>query len=259
MMTGIKCKELTYTVVNPLTIRITGGTNSITPVRNVEDDIIELTTEDGISYKTGLTLVHKKRPYKINIIEQGITRKIIYYDLKIAERTKSSIFILPMLGTHKTLFLYDSLLLNAFIGIHETGDCIVLVYRFSMDPIFMKFEQALKQFSNFKETIDIDPHHVVFVFAVPKRHQVNYQKFVEGEYSKMSNDYKIQILDFHDLDLGGPIGQILFKNPKRKLQLEELLDVELEDDSELYSIMTPETEHFDPNYYFGEPLNINLL
>ena len=95
-MTGIKCKELTYTVVDPLTIRITGGTNSITPVRNTENDIIELTTEDGLSYKAGMTLAHKKRPYKINIIEQGITKKIVYYDLKIANRTKSSIFILPM-------------------------------------------------------------------------------------------------------------------------------------------------------------------
>lgn len=258
-MTGIKCKELTYTVVDPLTIRITGGTNSITPIRDAENDILELTTEDGISYKKGLNLVHKKRPYKINIIEQGITRKIVYYDLKIAERTKSSIFIMPMLGSHKTLFMYESLLLNAFIGIQDTGDCIVLVYRFSMDPIFMKFEQALKQFSNFKEMIDIDPHHVIFVFNVPERHQVDYQKFVAGEYSKMSNDYKIQILDFHDLELGGAIGQILFKSPKRKLQLEQLLAVELEDDSELYSIMSPEIEHFDPNYYFGEPLKMNLL
>ena len=51
------------------------------------------------------------------------------------------------------------------------------------------------------------------------------------------------------MNIDGQIGQILFKSEKRKLRLETKLGCQLDDDAELYSIIDPKFETFNPNYY----------
>ena len=89
----------------------------------------------------------------------------------------------------------------------------------------------------------------MFVFDIPKKHKTNYKKFCSGKYSKLSKTYKIDILDFHDLEVDGEVGQILFQSPKRKQIMEEKLGVILDEDSELLSIMEKEKETFDFETY----------
>ena len=102
--------------------------------------------------------------YKINHIKKVIQKDTLFYDLSTAKRTKSSTFIVPMLGGERRLFLWNKLFMNAFVGIEDTKDCIALLYKFSMDPIFLKFEKALQKFRYFREKIDVDSYHVLFLF-----------------------------------------------------------------------------------------------
>ena len=92
----------------------------------------------------------------------------------MAKRTKSSIFVLPMLGGNKNLFFWDRLFVNAFLETPEEKDCIALLYRWSSDPLFIKFEKALSKFKDFRKKYDPSPYYVLFVFNVPKNNKRNY-------------------------------------------------------------------------------------
>ena len=98
----MKCKELVYTPLNALTFRITGGTKSLTP-HKIDGVIYSLEGPDGIILSVDNTTEIKKIKYKVNFIERTIVGKTIYYDVHMAKRTKSSIFIMPMLGGNKNL------------------------------------------------------------------------------------------------------------------------------------------------------------
>ena len=245
---AVKCKETIFSPINSLSFRISGGTTSIVP-HYIEDTIVSLEMPEDYTIALGDKLKIKKKPYKVNIIEKHQQGKTLYYDLKIAERTKTSLFILPMLGGTKKLFMYNSLFMNAFIGDHEFENHIVLLYRWSQDPLFMKFEQALTTFKTFVKRYDPDPYHVVFVFTIPSRHKANYKRFLKSKYSLLNDIYKLKILEFHGMEIDGALGQILFRSEERKLQLEEKLDAALPEDSELLSLIDPKIENLDVNHY----------
>lgn len=244
---AVKCKELVYTPLNAITFRITGGTKSLTP-HKIDKKICSLEGPDGILFSVGTTTEIKKIKYKVNFIEKIIVGKTIYYDVHMAKRTKSSIFVMPMLGGNKNLFFWDRLFVNAFIETSEEKNCISLLYRWSSDPLFIKFEKALSKFKDFRKKYDPDPYYVLFVFDIPKNNKRNYKLFKEGKYSKLSKLYKLSILDFHDLEMDSEVAQILFQSPKRKKVMEDKLGVTLEDNSELLSIIN-EDEIFDLTKY----------
>lgn len=244
----MKCKELIYTPINALSFRITGGTDLLTP--NKKNNIIEsLESPDGTIFSLGLTLEIKKRKYKVNLIEETIINKTKYYTISIAKRTKSSIFIMPMLTGNRNLFFWNRLFVNCFIATEEEKDCIALLYRWSSDPLYLKFEKALSKFSYFRRRYDPSPNYVMFIFDVPKKQVRNYNKFIKGKYSKFSKSYKIDILDFHDADIEDEIGQILCKSDKRRRAMENRLDTILPEDSELLSIIDVKNETYNSETY----------
>jgi len=245
---AVKCDELIYTPVDALSFRVSGNTHTLTP--NIENNIIQsLEGHDGEIFTLGTTVEIKKRKYKVNIIEEFASTRGVYYIISIAKRTKSSTFLLPMLGGHRELYFFNSLLLNCFIQTEEDKDCIALLYRWSSDPLYIKFEKALTKFRSFRRRYDPSSNCVMFVFDIPKKHIRNYNKFISGQYSKLSKSYKFTLLEFHDKDLQDTIGQILFKSEKRKNTLEEKLGEELPETSELLSIIDADKETYNSETY----------
>ena len=245
---AVKCNTLTYTPIDALSFRITGDTNALTP--NKENGIIQsLEGPDGLMFPLGLTVEIKRRKYKVNIIEEFRKETKKHYIISIAKRTKSSTFLIPMLGGHRDLYFWNNLFLNCFIATDQDSNCIALLYRWSSDPLYVKFEKALSKFSSFRRRYDPTPDCVMFVFNVPKKHTNNYKKFITGKYSKLSESYKFNLLEFHDKDLRDTIGQVLFKTKKRKKILENKLGTILPDTSELLSIIDIEKETYNPKIY----------
>ena len=170
---AVKCKELLYTPIDALSFRITGGTHLLTT--NKENNIItSINDPEGKLLSLGMTIEIKKRKYKINIIEEIIVNTTRYYRLYIAKRTKSSTFITPMLSGNKDLYFWNNLFVNAFIKTEEDNDCIALLYRWSSNPLYIRFEKALSQFNNFRRRYDPNSDYVMFVFDVPKKYIRNY-------------------------------------------------------------------------------------
>ena len=144
-MKPVKCDVSTFTPISPTTVRISGGTNNIRPYYYGKD-IVSLEMPDESVISTGEIITVKNKEYKINIIRRSTKRKVIYYDLKVAEKNKSAIFVTPMLGGTRKLWMYDQLLINTFIGVKGyTSKHIVLLYRKSEDPLFIKFIQTIQR------------------------------------------------------------------------------------------------------------------
>ena len=247
---AVKCKELIYTPISPLTFRISGGTKVLIAHKNSEGNIKALEGPEGLNLTVGLRTKIKKLKYKINIIEEVWTNSTLSYDLHIDRRTKSSIFLLPMFGGTRNLFMWNQLFMNCFLIKEEEKHYMQLLYRFSGDPLFLKFEQTLTKFKSFVRKEDPDDGFVLFTFRIPNRQQKNYEKFIKGQYSKFSKLYKMSLLEFHDYDVEGLIGQVIFKSKSRKVELEIKLGCSLPEGSELLSIVDREKETFNPEKYF---------
>ena len=72
----------------------------------------------------------------------------------------------------------------------------------------------------------------------------------------MDDVYKLKILDFHDMDIDQALGQILFKSEERRLTLEAKLDAEIDQQSELLSVLDMEKETLNLKYYLNEKKEI---
>jgi len=245
---AVKCKELIYTPINALSFRITGGVKTLIP-HKVGNQIHSLEGPKGLNISLNLTIEIKRVKYKVNIIEKVITGNIMYYKISMARRTKSSTFIMPMLSGNRDLYFWNRLFINCFIATEEDKNCIALLYRWSSDPLYIKFQKALSKFSIFKRKYCPSSGYEMFIFDVPKQHLRNYKKFLKGEYSKLSNSYKKSLLHFHDVEVRDEIGQILYKDSRRRKALESKLDINLPEESELLSIIDIENETHNPEIY----------
>tara|TARA_R110000822_G_scaffold161822_11_gene302182 strand:- start:638 stop:1381 length:744 start_codon:yes stop_codon:yes gene_type:complete len=245
---AVKCDQLIYSPVNALTFEITGGTKILVP-HKVNGEIQSLEDANGIIFSVGQVPTIKHFKYNINFIEQKITNGVVSYQLSMAKRTKASTFVMPMLGGTRRLFFWSRLFLNCFIKTKDDGHCIALLYRWSGDPLFLKFEKALAQFRDFRKTYDPSTNTVLFIFNIPKRTKDDFTNFLEGKYSKFSEQYKLDILRFHNIDDDGEVGQILWKDPARRVIMEEKLGCQIDLDSELLSIIDEEKETFNIENY----------
>ena len=245
----VQCDNLIYTPVNALTFRISGNTECLKPVKK-DGVIVALEGPNDLNITLGLTVPIKKTKYKINIIEQvGNPLKKLHYDISMAKRTKSTTFIMPMLFGSRKLYFWNTFFVNCFIATPEDKDCIALLYRWSADTRYIKFEKILKEFKCFRRRYDPSPNYVMFVFDIPNGFKREYRAFMLGKYSKFSREYKLDILDFHGADINDEVGQIIFKSDKRRELLEKRLNAQLPKESELLSIIDIEAETYNPDIY----------
>ena len=244
---AVKCSKLIYTPNNALSLNVTGGTKNLIPRLN-DGKIVSLESPTH-NIKVGLTLEVQRQKYKVNLIEAKIINGKTMYVLSTAKRTKASTFLLPMLYGSRVTFFWDKLFMNCFIATETDSYCIALLYRWSGDPRFIEFEKTLSEFPNFRKTYDPDTQTVMFIFDIPHKHEDNYRTLLSGGYSKLSPDYKKDILLFHGLTPQSEIGQILYKDEKRRQRLSFKLGVQLNKDAELLSIIDYEQETFNSEIY----------
>tara|TARA_R110000737_G_scaffold137015_2_gene167903 strand:+ start:1252 stop:2031 length:780 start_codon:yes stop_codon:yes gene_type:complete len=203
-----------------------------------------------ISVGNTITVGEKSR-FKINIIVEykNTDGSISHYDLLVAATNTSSIMVLPLLGGNRALFMWDQMFVNAFVATEDNTNCIALLYKYSAQPLFVKFEAALCSFRTFVKRIDPDPYHVLFIFDIPKDAKSSYEYIKNGQYSLIDDKWKFKILQFHGFDAHGHTGQILFQAPTLRKTLEEQLQVVLTEDAELYDKLDITKETYNPEYY----------
>jgi len=254
--TMVTCGKLVMTPVNGRTVRLTGDLTKCE--KEGTPDITKLTYDNGdceVVIQLGEQVYPRpKSPYKVNIIKPGtVGSRLISYELMVALSTNSSIFVFPFLTGNRKLYMWDTLFVNAFIGTPEHENCICLLYRYSGESQFVKFESALRSFRHFRDQYEPDTYHTMFVFDVPDNAKASYEHYINGRYSEIDDLWKLKILEFHDFDIDGQVGKILFQSESLRKELEQKLDVVLPPDSELHDRPNLEKEIFDPEYYALRP------
>ena len=238
-------------VVNQRVVRLSGDIGQFTPILNEEQEIIALQGSE-LSYNIGQIIKPRARyPFKINHIMKVSSNYGVpsAYDLVYAKQNLSSIFAAPLLGGKRDLFLWDKNFINAFIATQDETDIIAMLYRFSGEPLFLKFEAALCSFRTFKYKLDTDPYHVLFVFDVPESSQSSYEHLVNSRYSEMDDLIKLKILEYHGFNMDGQTAKVLFKSASLKEELENKLDCIIPKENELHSALDMGQEVFNPDYY----------
>jgi len=165
--------------------------------------------------------------YIVNLIEDWDDM----FHIIEAPITKTTQFILPMLGKSFSYFDINGNLYNSYIS--KSYSYLYLVYKFSKDSNYLDLEERLENHSGFIEKMDPNSSLVVFKFEIPKKYWEEVKLVMKGKYSKLSTITKNLILSFHNLGINSRTYKTLFRDKKFKELLETELECDLPDDAEL--------------------------
>ncbi len=170
---------------------------------------------------------------------------------------KSKIYLLPLfINTLKINKEFISQIQNTYLihNSHLTDKHIGIVFKPSIlkNPKYINDIQNLILNDSFVQ-IDRNPDEILYLFEFPEKYFPEYFKFVKGKYSQFSRKSKeiilrfwteTQIVDRESINELIHVKQVLFKDEKLRLQLEETLDVKIEKGVELGSIVNLDNEKF---------------
>jgi hypothetical protein len=147
-------------------------------------------------------------------------------------------FGIPLIGLHKGHFKH--FLVNAFLGDKRLGSSeydrnhIFVLLKFEDSKAFQNVETFLESLGHFKASYDVlNGTYIMYVFRVFPEMQEDYEHFIAGRYSKLSEDYR-SLLKLH-VNSHAKVMGILNKDPLLKQQIEERIGSYI-GDQEIYSI-----------------------
>lgn len=177
----------------------------------------------------------------------------------VETKTKSTTYLLPMLGRNKSEFIGASFPQNQFVNCFFADKCfpelegkILLLYRFSGNRDYVKFEENLQSYPTFSHMYEPDKFHTMYVFDVPEKFTNEYKLFKEGKYSLFSREYKHHIKNFFGFPDPDPTGgghsnaimQVLYREEARYQALEKELSIKIPRSQEASSIPDPDVESY---------------
>lgn len=170
--------------------------------------------------------------------------------------TKSSFYVRSMLGYSFQFYGVDYH--NTYIGGDNQKDVLYLTFRKPLeDPEgFHKVLHTLsldEYYIGFKESKD----WFIIKMYVPMQYISDFYKFLDGKYSKLSEDYKENLLALvGEFDrtkiLYNKTKLALYPNKEARKKLEEVLNVTLEKDAEIASIPNLDVERYNDSYFRKE-------
>jgi len=243
VLTTEKNVSVIITEENPRTIHVSPA-HADYEVLDSEGNIESINYGGEYKIHKNKTINLNKTKYKLTNIKKikATANKPAYYKLITNNGlTKTFNFIMPLLGDNRAFFKFSTQFVNAFIGYEpygDYGDSIYLLYRFSGQLDYIKFEEQLMEHPWYKETVDVDKYQVLYQFDIPEEHKKDVNLLIKGKYSSVSVSTKERILRFHNSRETSTLGQILSKSPIRKESLEKdlLLDTPIPEDVDLYSV-----------------------
>lgn len=158
--------------------------------------------------------------------------------------TKSTTFIRPMLG-YDVLF-YGDTHCNCYLNLNGVNEGFNLVFNKERLKLY---DYIIKEFSKhplLRNTYDLKDY-MIFEFDIPDQYIEDFYLFIDGKYSKMSDDYKEEILALHmsNPKIYEKLEVILYPSKKDIKKLAEFLDVELPKDAEVFDKIDLKKELFD--------------
>lgn len=230
---------------DPLTL-VVNGTSTATVT--ADGQLTEVTVPPHPAFVAGRSVVSYgkfEELYPVNIIRETKDG----FELSVAKRTKTSFFILPMLGGMRKNWAWDTNLVNAFMGTGERHGQISLLFRFMGTRDFAQFEEMVKAHEAYAGSEDPSGKSVLHHFNLDTEQLYDLDRFIAGQYSKMTAQHKRRILSFHNQGPGSDLESILFLNEERRLWMQTTLGVSIPEGAELHSVPEMAQETYNRNIY----------
>jgi len=206
------------------------NSNDIILKRGEDYEIITIIIEDVYILKVGDTIKVNDINYKINKIRQD-DRNIFYL---IQERaTKTSQFIMPILGYNYEYFDFKETFYNSYIS--SNYHSIYLVYKFSSSQEYLQLEERLQKHPKFVSIIDPDPSIVVFEFELDENYWKDIDNIIEGRYSNISPTLKTKICLFHKFDVNSKTFKVLYRVKTLRQEMNNIYNFDIPSDIDLMS------------------------
>lgn len=166
-------------------------------------------------------------------------------------KTKSTVFIRCMLGYNPSF--YGQCFHDTYITIEPNS--IVLVFNKPNSAkeleISSKIYDILKNNKNFIEFFETDFYDII-KFEVPEKYKQDFETYIQGSYSKLSEGYKTALLGLYTQfsEIRTDLYHILYPTDReRKLYIEDKFDVKASPDAEILSIIDLEEEIYDEDKF----------
>lgn len=158
--------------------------------------------------------------------------------------TNTSNFLLPLLG--KTIDYYKSYVVECFLKI-ENSDIqpyeIYVVVTGYRTVHFENFLKTLREFTSYRGEFYLHGgEYTILLFEIPDKFKLEYDLFLQGKYSKFSEEAKALIIPGRKQ--GNCIADILNKGIKLRKTWEEMLHMNIPSYCELWSKYDLEKETF---------------
>lgn len=168
--------------------------------------------------------------------------------------------------------MFKPLIENVFLSDEsrpELHKCIFVLYRFSGEQGFLKWEETIKKHPLFVDKYDPDKKHVMLVMKLPPEHYLDYINFKESKYSNLNSSYKQKILTYHRVGKEHPLYHILHRTEEGYRALERDVGQPVDRGTEIgtlvdikglerYSKELHHTEVITPNEDFHTPKPFNF-
>lgn len=166
-------------------------------------------------------------------------------------KNKSFTYIMPMLGSSYQDF---SNVKGCFIRHEDYPELETSVFVIVKLPEidFQDYIKKAEKHKQFKHCDLIGGEHALLFFDVPKEYLNDYTYFVNGKYSKLSENYKRKIIGFWDARNISNVIDVLYKNEKAFKRLEAQYDIEIPRDIEASSVLDMDKETYKKDTIINE-------
>lgn len=222
---------------------ITTNHRNMEIIRDENDNFKELKFSNLFSFKKGdkVVIKDKKSNNYFNFILNDISSLPNgKYEGIECKTNKSCIFILPFLGENYIYFDYPYSLYNVYVS--EDYEYLYVKYKWTGSEDYLDLEEKLQTHERYMEFFDLNEEFVVFKFKIDKKYEKDVRAVIQGRYSKISEDLKLQILSFHGIGKSSKLGKVLFRDEEYRRNLELELGVKIPNDIDLMSKSTKEEE-----------------
>ena len=232
----INGKELKITPVDARTLNVdVSSVAYLEEKKDMDNNIISVDLEGkytlDLTSQIAVRVGKVESLYEVKYIIISSDRKSIL--LLSSKPTKTSTFLLPLLGKNKKALKFNSYYVNAYLD--ETHKRLCLLYRFTGTDLYKQFEESIMKDTLCVSHEEYDPYHVIYVFNIPEKHHEDVKHFLNGAYSKFSEALKRAIWKFYGQQDGTMVMSVVSRSKDLRREMEKLLGTKLAKEAELAS------------------------
>jgi len=161
-------------------------------------------------------------------------------------KTKTYTYMLPLLCKELGINTMHNLV-NVYLRHEkypEMTNHLFCLYTWDSSKFHTTYEGMLTSSPMCKIHEDVSSKHYIIGFEINENMQRDYDLFLEGKYSHISHDSKLQIIKYFGLNGNHVVVKVLRRDKELRKSLEEVLKAKIESTAELSSIIDIDNETF---------------